>query len=206
MPIEVLTEVEPFLKFGHYVLFSSKWKDPIGDTVRKVLMAQQIPRYKSYIVSAGRYVDVDLSTGSGFYPDSPSSLFEILFGMKSGSPPNVILYPRLPSTEYFMKLEESGQVPPDNPATDDDLRLIGGLTEDDINMEKPRLRIYTLKRDYMDRIVLRIYNNSADVTKVILRGTVNRIKLSKPVSEDEKKEIIKSGRYRWIPHWEDIKW
>jgi len=203
MPIEVLVEVEPFLKHGHYVLFSSKWRDPIGGTMRKVIATQQIPRYRSYVIEAGNQIDVDLSSGTGFYPESPFSMYEILFGMKSGSPPNVLLFPMHTPTDYFMKLEESGQTP--DPA-DEDRRLIGCLTEEDISMDKPRLRIYTLKKDYMDKIILRIYNNSADVTRVILRGTVNRCRISTPVSEEEKKEVMRNGRYRFIPHWEDIKW
>lgn len=193
---EYIVELEPLLKVGQYVLFSKGWREEVRNKVFEVLAAQQIPRSIYAIISSGGTYSISLKA-RGFVPESPESLYEILFKFRGT---NLILYPKFPSTDYYLKLEKSGYSP--NPS-DPDLRYLGGFTEEDF--ERGRLREYTVYINWQPEIVYDIYNDSPADEHFRLDAIVNRVKLT-DVSPDVQKKVIESGRYRFITHYEAVRW
>jgi len=191
---EYIATVEPLLKVGQYVRFSEGWEEKYAEQVYVVEAAQQIPRKLWLVIQNGIYYDLDLKD-VGFYPTSPKSLYEIVFKMRGE---NIILYPRLPSTEYFNKLEEPGFTPE---PLDDNLRYIGGYTEEDF--KEGRLREYTIKD--MDKIVYRLYNDSPEDEHIRLEAIVNRLKIRR-VSDEVARRVLEQVRYRDIPHYKAVRW
>ena len=197
----------PLLKEDNYVFFKGKnFPNHVRDKVFKIGFTQQIPRYISRFIAKGKYVDVDLDE-VGLYPESTNTLYELRFGMKG----NVLLYPRYPSNVYYNVLEKSGYVPPDD-LSDVDKRYIGCYTETDIpyDANPPVLVEYTVKE--FDKVVYRLYADSIEDEKVIIRCIVNRCQLVK-LDEDEEKEVkenwndyIAKGILRVIPHPKLIRW
>jgi len=198
---ELLAVPEPLLKVGFFVHFSKGWDKKFEDKLFQLEVVQQIPRYVHRIIESGATMDIKLED-EGYYPTSPRTLYEILFGFKGE---NIILYPMLPGTDYYLKLEESGFIPV---PTDDNKRYLGGYTEEDMPYKQPMLREYVLKKDFMETIVYRLYNDSPEDEHFVLRGIVNRCKLGREVVGKEKEDILKRRPplFREIPHWTVIKW
>jgi hypothetical protein len=191
---EYIVSVEPLLKVGQYVHFSEGWDEKLADKVFVVEAAQQIPFKLWLVLESGMAYRLVLPE-AGLYPDSSKTLYEILFKMRGE---NVILYPMLPSTEFYNRLEKSGFVP--NPQ-DDVLRYLGGYTEEDFR--EGRLREYTLKD--MDTIVYLLYNDSPQDEHIRLEAVVNRLKIKK-VPDDVAKRVLEQVRYREISHYKVVRW
>lgn len=199
---------DPLLKEDNYVFFrGGDFPDHVANKIFKIGFTQQIPRYISKFIANGKYVDIELDK-VGLYPESVSTLFELRFGFKG----NVLLYPRYPTTQYFNVLEKSGFTPPDDPSTDPDKRYIGCYTSVDapFDVNPPLLAEYTVKN--FDTIVYRIYADSVEDEKVVIRCIVNRCQLIE-LDEDEEKEVkenwddyIAKGILRIIPHPKLIRW
>jgi hypothetical protein len=187
---------EPLLKVGHYIHFSKGWKKPeLEDKFFKIVVTQQIPVYIWRIIESGKSVDIVLED-EGLYPEDPESFYEIAFKMKGE---NCILYPRLPSTDYYNKLEKSGFVPD---LADDNKRYIGGYTEEDF--KEGILKEYTVNKDWQSDIVYRIYNDSPEDEHVVLRTTVNRCQIKEVIGK-EREDVLRTGRYKEILHYTMVK-
>jgi len=195
MSIELLAIPEPLLKERFYVYFTKGWKE-LGDKFFEIKVTQQIPREVWKILDVGKTHDLVLKD-EGFIPENPKTLYEVYVGLKG----NVLLYPRLPSTKYFLALEKSGFVP--NPA-DDELRYLGAYTEADTPYDEPRLRFYAVKD--MEPPVFRLYCDSIEPEKAVLRFIVNRCRIEPVTPEIEKALRAKKIPYKEIKHYTRMIW
>lgn len=195
---ELLVAPEPFLKENFYVWFSPGW-DTQGRYAEKffeVELTQQIPFDVYGIINVGETWDIAFQD-QGLIPENPLTLYEILIGLKG----NVLLYPRLPSTDWYLKLEKAGFVP--DPANDVK-RYIGCYVEADMPYDQPKLRAYCIKD--MEPPVLRLRNDSIEAEKAVVRFLVNRCKLKAVDAETERKLKAKQLPYRVIKHYSLFKY
>jgi len=150
------------------------WQQRVAGRYFRILLTQQIPYERAYILGPNSHFDLDLSdddytTGDiGLYPDNDSTLYEILVGMKATSE-SMLAYPRFPPNEYWETLEESGFAP--NPASNW-YRYMGHVNEDISPPHAPQLRIHTIKEE--ESVGLRFYNDVEFANKVVLVMLINR--------------------------------
>jgi len=194
---ELLVLPEPLLKRGYYVHFSKNWHELFADKYFVIGPTQQIAHKLHRIINQGKEHDIDLEE-VGLIPTNPETLYEILAGFKG----NLLLYPRLPSTDWYLKLEKSGFVP----VPDDDVkRYIGCYTQEDMPYDKLLFREYTVKE--METPMYRFYNDSTEPEKLVLRLVVNRCHLIRELTKEEVEEIIRKRiPVREIPHYKDMVW
>lgn len=181
-----------FLKPREIVYFTESWPDDsIADKYFEVVKNQIVKRDVWKLIAAGSIVNIDLDETNGWLPNTKLAMFEINLSMKG----EVLLYPMWPATDYYFRLERA-EFKPDYGS--DINRYIGFLDEDDIPFDQTGsiLKIYTVKD--MDYIRLRLYNDSVDDEKAVLRFMVNRCKL-KPLTEKPK-------IFRTIFHYKDMVW
>lgn len=181
-----------FLKPREVVYFTESWPDDhFAGKYFEIVKNQTVKRDVWILVPAASKVDVDLDETNGWLPTTKLAMFEINLSMKG----EVLLYPMWPSTDYYFRLEKA-EFKPDYAS--DTNRYIGFLDEDDIPFDQTGsiLKIYTVKD--MDFIRLRLYNDSIDDEKAVLRLMVNRCKLRKLTTPPK--------IYRTIFHYKDMVW
>ena len=191
---ELLSVQEPLLKESWYLYFTKGWGIDgkiIEDRFYEVDLTQQIGYDIARIIAVGSTYDV-VFLDQGLVPENPWTLYEVLMGLKG----NVLMYPRLPSTDWYLKLEKSGFVPD---PTDAAKRYIGAYVEADSPYDKPKLRAYTIKD--LEPPVLRLYTDSIEHEKAVLRFMVNRCKLKTVNAETEKRLRAKQLPFREIKHY-----
>lgn len=197
---ELLAVPEELLKENYYVYFTvGRWTSDgkYENRFFQVELTQQIPCERAFIISAGLSFDFKLED-EGLIPTNPLTLYEILIGLKGEG---ILFYPRIPSTDYYLKLEKAGFVP--DPA-DARLRYLGCYVQEDSPYDKPKLRTYTIKD--MEPPVIRMYNDAPNDEKAVLRFIVNRCKLAPVDAETERKLRLKQLPYRVIKHYTQMVW
>ncbi len=197
----------PMLDSGVLVYFNGKrFPDRFADKMFRVVATQQIPVYITEYIEGFSYIDLQLSD-YGLYPDSNETLYELRFGLDGNG--KGLLYVRYPTTTYYNTLED-----PKWQTSLEDItkRYIGCYSEKDIPFDEfpPRLIEYTVKS--FDEIVYRIYNDSTEFDKFILRCIVNRC-LIKEIKEEDVNEIkenmeyyVANGSLRVIDHPSLLRW
>lgn len=202
MVVRLFTETPALLKPRDVIHFSKGWDERhFEDRYFKVERVQELHHDKWRIISAGGYHDLDLSDEDygGLEPESVESLFEILVGWK---PPQILCYPRIPTTDYFLTLEMTGWIPD---TTSSQLRYLGAYTGYQTPYDTPRLRIHTVKD--MEPIALRLYADSPENEKCIIGFLVNRCEIREikyeEMTEKEKERVREimhyslTGKGRW---------
>ena len=203
MTIRLFTVTPELLKPRYVVHFSKGFKKEWVERYFRVTRVQQLGHEKHRIIASNTSHDIDLSgelaEHGGLYPDLPNSLFEILIGWK---PKQALMYPRLPTTDYFQKLEMTGWVPPsaDNIATEHELRYVGEFSGEDSPYDQPKLRIHAVKD--MAALALRFYADSPEDEKVVVKFTVNRCKVDEvrygDLTEKEKAAVREIYHYSLV--------
>jgi len=170
------------LKPRDAVWFSPGWPDAFANKSFQIERCQTLKFDVWKRLDRAATEDVKLTDDEGFLPTRPKSLYEINTVMKG----NVLLHPRWPSTDYYWELEKEGFLPD---PTDDVKRYIGFVDQDDVPFDQKGgvLKIYTVKD--MEPIHLRLYNDSIEAEKAVLRFLINRCLL---------KEIPKPAVFRAI--------
>jgi len=168
-----------YIRVGQYVFLKGKWRihggEYLEDRLYKVTKADAFSYNKAYIIKKGEQGDLDLKEDLKLYPEEYDTLYEIGVGMLG----NGKLFIKLPSDKYYYYLEEQGIIGEVSPTAE-----IGGFTEEDIPPTEPKiLREYTV-RDMRDTIKYTIVNPSYKDEKVVLKFTVNRVKLADPTEEE----------------------
>ncbi|MEM1551568.1 MAG: hypothetical protein QXH03_02725 [Candidatus Bathyarchaeia archaeon] len=197
---ELLATPEELLKENYYVYFTSgRWtpENPWAEKFYVIELTQQIPFELAFILNSAQKHTLDFDD-SGLIPKSTKTLYEILIGLKGQ---NILFYPRIPSTDYYLKLEKSGFVPDPEDVVK---RFLGCYVEDDSPYRAPKLRTYTIKD--MEPPVLEIYNNGPEPEKTVVRFIVNRCKLAPVDPETERKLRAKQLPYRVIKHYTQMVW
>lgn len=161
-----------------------------ANTFYEVEATQQIPYTVSAIIPGEDYTVIDLDE-IGLYPTRPVSVYQIILGI--GGSNDVLVYPMIPETDFFLKLEKSEFTP--NPSLPQ-RAFIGYLTKEDSPISDPKIEIITVK-DY-DDIALMIFNPTSVYKKVILDFTVNRCKIEEITDEKRIEEIKKENNFRDI--------
>lgn len=193
------------LRNRHVVYFDdagvegSAYPDRFSEKYFRVKRTQQInydlPFYLSGKDGELPQVDVDFEDDDkiGLYPNNTWSLYEILIGMKS-SQGSVLAYPLASINQYLTTLEEGGFRP--NTASDAQ-RYIGAIEESDTPADKPQLRYHTVAD--LNSIGLRLFNDSLQDDKVVLKMLVNRCYLEevpeKNLSQKEKDRVREITHY-----------
>lgn len=197
MAIELLTEVQPLLREGHYVFFDGGWSSETRKdrTMFQVQRTQQIKLDIPRIVSAGSSIDLDFSAPSGggiadlnlsLVPTKPDTLYEMLIGMK-GLP---FMYPMY-NNSYYQKLEVTAVVPDTG---DRNLRYLGFFDELDSPFHAPRLREYVVQNQQPP--VLRLYNDQTQDEVLIIRFIINRCKIvATPTQSEESRRVARIAKY-----------
>ena len=180
MTIRLFTVTPELLKPRYVVHFSGGFKKEWAGRYFRVTRVQQLGHEKHRIIGSNTSHDIDLSAEladhGGLYPDLPTSLYEILIGWK---PKQALMYPRLPTTDYFQKLEMTGWIPD---PTNDQLRYVGEFSSVDSPHDQPTLRIHTIKD--MAALALRFYVDSPEDEKVVVRFIINRCQVLEVKYED----------------------
>ena len=193
--IEWMSKKDPrtlFLKPGENVYFTESWPiDWLAGKYFTVVKNKVVRRDIIKTISSGGKIDYDLDSDNGWLPLKQKELYEINLTMKGG----VLLYPMWPSSDYFLSLENPDYKPDYTSSTN---RYIGFFEEVDIPIiEDPEkggiLKIYTVKG--MHKIRLRLYNDSIEDEKVVLRLLTNMCILE---------EISKPAVFRKIQHYRDV--
>jgi len=194
---ELLVVPEPFLKEQFYVYFTENWDKKWSDRFFEVVLTQQIKFDLHGIVPTGRTWDI-VFLDQGLVPENPKTLYEILIGFKGYG----LCYPRLPSTDWYLKLEKAGFVP--DPASDT-YRYLGCYTPDEMPYTQPKLRAYCIKD--MEPPVLRFYAESVEThEKIVAKFIVNRCRVEPVPEEIERKLRAKKIPFRKIKHYSLLKW
>jgi len=173
------------------VWFSELWPSRFERKYFRIDYSRVVPVRAGYILDAGESVEVDYSddTEVMLYPRNDMTLYEILHGIYG---PGIHVYPKFPSTEYFLRLEESnGYV---NPNVGEH-RYLGEYTDIQIPYGEGRLRIHTVKD--VEPIVMEIYNDNDQVQKAITLLYVNMC-LLRPIPEPSDEDINRARRL-WHP-------
>lgn len=199
--IKLFTETPELLLPRQYVKFTgADFTDYIreGDTFR-VVRTQQIVYEQAVIIPASDYTQLDLSsettTSLGLYPTSTNTLYEILVGLKGGK--DILMYLQIPAGKFFARLEKPTLFP--NPATAQ-LRYIGFIDVETTPVDKPKLRIHTVKD--LEPIIAVIYNDGSDYEKLVMKFIINRCQLERLSPEEAAKVEV----YREIQHYEALRW
>ena len=194
-----MVQPEPFLKPGHFVKFSPKWKEPWKGRFYMVLTTAQLSHEVHKILGVGADWLLELSDDNGFLPQTPDVMYEVLIGFKG----NVLLHPKWPSTDYWPKWDRADKMAVD--LSDPVKRYVMAYTEEDTPYESPRLRVYLLKD--MNPVGLEFYNDSVEPEKVVVRIRANRCVI-KPVEEMSTRllEELRAHKrpFRYIPHYGDL--
>ena len=160
-----------FLKPLENVYFTEAWPiKAIAGKYFQVIKNLVVPRQVYATVAAGDDYDLDLNDDNGFLPTSQDTLYEMNVTMKG----NVLLYPMWPNTDYLLEFQKPGFKPI---PTDDEKRYIGCYEESDIPFDGSGgiLKIYTVKDMSPPR--LRLYNDSIEDEKAVLKFKVNILSL-----------------------------
>jgi len=179
------------IKVGDVVHFSPNWSptEIFGDKYFRV-RANLLKRLtKSFVLNSGSTYNFVLNDDSGLLPQSATTMYEIMVGMKG----HALLYIMWPESDYLFRLEKTGFQP--NP-TEADKRYIGHLLVEEIGLKEPKLILYTTQK--MDTINLRFYNDTDSPQKIVLVFHINHIKLE--TTSPPSGAII-----REIKHWRDIR-
>ena len=169
-----------YIRVGQYVFLQGKWRihggEYLEDKLYKVTKADAFSYNKAYVIKQGEKGDLDLKDDLSLYPEEYDTLYEIGVGVLG----NGKLFIKLPSDKYYYYLEKRGIIGEVSTTTE-----IGGFTEEDIPPEEPKmLREYTV-RDMRDKIKYTLVNPSYKDEKVVLKFTVNRVKLADPTEEEK---------------------
>jgi hypothetical protein len=197
---ELLAIPEELLKENYYIYFTKgAWTttSEFSDKFFAVQLTQQVPFELAYILDAAGSYDIKFEE-NGLIPTSPITLYEILMGLKGET---ILAYPRIPSTDYYLKLEQSGYVPD---TADETKRYLGCYVQEDTPYNQPKLRTYTIKD--MEPPVLRLYNHGPNPEKAVVRFIINRCKLSTVDAETERKLRAKQLPFRVIKHYTQMVW
>lgn len=204
MAFELLTETPALLRERHYVHFSDAWPAATNKANKwfQVERALQIKYDVSRIIAAGDTQDLNLDETTGgvgntnlaLIPTNPSSLYEILVGIKAH---NILFYPYY-ANSYYLFLESSGLLPS---VADNNLRYLGFYEAKDSPFESPHLREHVIK-DQEDPI-LRVYNDSGLAERIVFRFIVNRCRLV-PVQAPIDPVIL--DRARRIRYFNETRW
>jgi hypothetical protein len=160
------------------------WQERVAGKYFRIMMTQQIPYDRAYILAAGGTYSTDISDDNaaigdlGLYPDNTMTLYEILLGMKSTSG-SMLCYPRYPPNEWFITLEEGGFIPN---VANNNLRYLGPWSEEITPYDRPQVRIHTIKEE--ESVGIMLYNDAPIHNKVVLGWLVNRC-LMKYVDKSE---------------------
>lgn len=194
------------LRNRHVVYFNdegidgSAYPNRFSEKYFKVKRTQQINYDLPFFISGKNgvlpQIDVDFEDEDdvGLYPNNTWSMYEILIGMES-SQGSVLAYPLASINQYLISLEEGGFTPNlTNPAK----RYIGAIEESDTPVDKPQLRYHTVSD--LNSIGLRLFNDSLQDDKVVLKMFINRCLLEEtPERNLTQKE---KDRVREINHYE----
>jgi len=169
-----------YLKVGQYVFLKGRWRSVGGayleDALFKVKKADAFNYTKAYIMKQGESGTISFDDDLKLYPENYDTLYEIGVGMIG----NGKLFVRIPSDRYYHYLESEGVLTSVDATTE-----VGGYTEEDIPPVEPKiLREYTI-RDMRDTIKYTLVNSSHKDEKIIIKFTVNKVKLE-DVSADER--------------------
>ena len=197
MAFELLTEVPPLLKEGHFVFFDGGWPSETGKNQRyyQVERTHQIKLDVPRIVTAGSSIDLDFAAPSGggigdlnlsLLPINPDTLYEMLVGLK-GLP---FVYPMY-NNSYFQRLEVTNVYPDTG---DRNLRYLGSYDESDSPFEAPRLREYVVRNQQPP--VLRLYNDETLDEVLIIRFIINRCRLVATTQRSEElRRLARVAKY-----------
>jgi len=150
------------------------WQERVAGKYFRVMLTQQIPYDRAYILGAGASYSADISDDNaaigdlGLYPDNTMTLYEILLGMKSTSG-SMLCYPRYPPNEWFITLEEGGFIPN---VANNNLRYLGPWSEEITPYDRPQVRLHTIKDE--ESVGIMLYNDAPIHNKVVLGWIVNR--------------------------------
>ncbi len=158
----------------------------------EVKRTQQIPYTFSLILppADGTLIKLD---DIGLYPERRNSVYQLIIGFGGSS--DILIYPMIPETDYFLRLEKAEYAP--NPAVES-LRYLGCLTKEDSPIQDPKLEIITVK-DY-ETVAFNIFNPTSVYKKLIVDILVNRC-LIEEVPKEEKvniwRDILDYRLLRW---------
>lgn len=191
----LFSQTPELLQPGHFVKFESDREEFCGaehvpaNSFWKVTITQQITYTRSFIVPPSEKKTFpwnnhsDYSSYLNLYPESTSTLYEILVGLKGGK--NMLIYPIIPSDHYINKLES----PHLEIRLEDEIRRqISPIRVYDSPVTEPKLMVWTVKD--METFYTRIYNEGSDFEKLVIHFIVNRCKIEKITYEPEKYRII----------------
>ena len=195
--IKLHAEQPTLLKEGDYVKFVSSDRrakfspDVYAGATFKVTKTQRVVFDRAFIIPPNDYTELDLSNdGLGLYPERPTTLYEILIGLKGSK--EMLIYIQIPAGKYLNRLEKSDLYPvPADPTR----RYLGFIDLQASTIDEPKLLVYSLKD--MESIIFQVYNDSSDYQKIIFRFLVNKCQIA-PVKPEEAKEP------KLIWHWEDL--
>ena len=167
--LELHPHVPRLLKVGDIVRFVHE-EEKFSPTFKanvfyRVVKTLQVPYDFSLILPEqnGTLINVQ---DIGLTPTNPNTLYEVLIGF--GGSDNIIVYPKIPSTDYLLKLEKAPFEP--NPLLDN-LRFIGCYGKESTSIDEPKLLIYMVK-DF-EEVALEVFNAGSDYGKLIIHTIVN---------------------------------
>ena len=192
MVLRLFTVTPRLLEPRQLVHFSKNWHKEFEDKYFRIDRVQEIGFDRHFIVGTGSYYDFDTfdETVGGLEPYRRfNTLYEVLMGWK---PPQGLIYPRIPTTDWFQKLEWPDWVPT---PTDVTKRYLGTFHGRDSPYDEPKFRMHLVYG--MEPPTLRIYADSPEDEKVVLRQIINRCKLLEvsyeeltPQERDRVREIL----------------
>jgi hypothetical protein len=167
--IELCTEVPRLLKVGDCVRFvheeekySPTFKANRFYEIKKTL---QVPYDFSLILPEQDRTLIKLQD-IGLEPSNPNTMYEILIGF--GGSNEIEIYPKIPSTDYHLKLEKAPYEP--NPSLEQ-LRFLGGYSKEVTSIDEPKLLIYIVK-DF-EEVAFEVFNCGSEYGKLIIHTIVN---------------------------------
>lgn len=211
MAFELLAVPERLLKRGDFAYFDGEWPKDWANRYFRVARTRQTVRDYAVPIQAGagRYgmapqqsIILNVETNLGLNPYYEKWFFQVRIGLNEGL---YHVYPRWPSTEYGMSLQDPGfGIAP----TDPDRRYIGFLDMDASRKDQPLFQFLWVKDTLPS---FEVYTDG-DATipvyeKPVLRFLANMC-LAQEVTEADALKALLSGTipYFGAEHWSVLSW
>lgn len=190
----LLTEEPQLLEPRHIVHFSQNYEKEFENKYFKVDRVNPMVFGRHFVVNSDTHFDLPLYNDFGDVPSGGlepyknfQTLYEVLIGL---APANAILYPRIPSTDWYNKLEAPGGNP--DPSSEL-LRYLGGYKGRDSPLYEPHLRAMLVYGQ--EPLTLRLFADSPKAEKIRLNLIINRcriveVKAPTPQEQAHAREII----------------